>query len=439
MSLFQSAIERFQDHSARVAILGLGYAGLPLALTFAERGFHTVGLDVDEEKIAKLRRGESYIGHIRSTRLTELLQSGNFEPTADFRSLADCHAAMICVPTPLGPGREPDLRFVVESTDAIAEYLHPGQLVVLESTTYPGTTDEILLPALAKRRFSVGADFFLAYSPEREDPGNGHYSTKTIPKIVGGFTANCGKVATAAYEQVVDRVVTVSNARVAEAAKLLENIFRCVNIALVNELKLLFERLQIDIWEVISAAATKPFGFTPFYPGPGLGGHCIPVDPFYLSWKARKHEFWTRFIELAGEINTAMPEHVVRRLSQCLNVHGKALKGAKILLLGAAYKRNVEDVRESPALAIFELLDRSLAHVSYHDPHVPLFRAKHLDRDICSVPLDAEEIASADAVLILTDHDSVDYSLVLRHARLVVDTRNVTAQYRDQNSNVMMA
>jgi UDP-N-acetyl-D-glucosamine dehydrogenase len=439
MSLVDSAIERFQDHSARVAILGLGYAGLPLALTFAERGFRTVGLDIDEEKIAKLRRGESYIRHIASNRLAELLRGGRFEPKADFDSLAECDAAIICVPTPLGPGREPDLRFVVDSAEAVADHLHPGQLVVLESTTYPGTTDEVVLPVLAQTGLSVGDDFFLAFSPEREDPANREYSTKTIAKIVGGVTHNCGKVAASAYGEVVDSVVPVSNARVAEAAKLLENIYRCVNIALVNELKLLFERMEIDIWEVISAASTKPFGFTPFYPGPGLGGHCIPVDPFYLSWKARKHEFWTRFIELAGEINSAMPEHTVRRLAQCLNLRGKALKGSKILLLGAAYKRNVEDVRESPALAIFELLDRSLAQVSYHDPHVPLFRARHLNRDIRSVPLEPEEISSADAVLILTDHDAVDYSLVLRHAQLVVDTRNVTARYRDHNNNVMMA
>ena len=440
MELFESAIEKFKTHQAQVAILGLGYAGLPLALTFAEAGFHTIGLDVDEEKIAKLRRGQSYIGHIASDRLMYLLRRGSLEPTADFDLLKKSDAAIICVPTPLGSGREPDLAFVIDTAEAIADRLHPGQLVILESTTYPGTTDEIVLPVLQRKGFEVGKDFFLAFSPEREDPANRDYSTKTIPKIVGGVTPKCGAVALSAYGQIVDQTVSVSHARVAEAAKLLENIYRCVNIAMVNELKLLFERMEIDVWEVISAASTKPFGFTPFFPGPGLGGHCIPVDPFYLSWKARQHGFWTRFIELAGEVNSAMPGHAVDRLTQGLNLQGKALKGAKILLICAAYKRNVDDTRESPALTIIQLLDRRLAHVSYHDPYVPILRSRHLEREMVSVPLTAETIASADAIVVVTDHDEVDYPMLLKHARLLVDTRNVIARYPSVGcENVIMA
>lgn len=439
MTLCEAAIERFGNREARVGVLGLGYAGLPLAFAFAESGYRTVGLDIDEEKIAKLRRGESYLGHVSSERLANLTCSGRFEASAAFDELAACDAAIICVPTPLGERREPDLSAVIDTAEAVRERLHRGQLVVLESTTYPGTTDEVVLPILAQSRLVVGQDFFLGFSPEREDPANNEYNTRTIPKIVGGFTSACGRVAVSAYSQVVDQVVPVSNARIAEAAKLLENIYRCVNIAMVNELKLLFERMDIDVWEVIGAARTKPFGFTPFYPGPGLGGHCIPIDPFYLSWKARQHDFWTRFIELAGEINSAMPAHAVERLAQGLNLQGKPLKGAKILVLGAAYKRNVEDVRESPALAIIQLLAHRLARVSYHDPHVAHLQSRRFEIEMCSVRLTAMEVASADAVMIVTDHDDVDYPMVLRNANLVVDTRNVTARYRKPTDHVVMA
>ncbi len=439
MSLAESTIAEFREHSAKVALLGLGYAGLPLALSFAEAGFQTIGLDIDEEKVAKLRRGESYIAHITSARLATLVERGKFIPTADYDVLSGCDAAIICVPTPLGVVREPDLSFVTNTVEAVRERLHPGQLVVLESTTYPGTTDEVVLPILSQTGLRVGKDYFLAFSPEREDPANEKYHTKTIPKVVGGVTKSCGEVAVGAYSQVVDRVVPVSSAKVAEAAKLLENIYRCINIAMVNELKLLFERMNIDVWEVINAAATKPFGFTPFYPGPGLGGHCIPVDPFYLSWKARQHQFWTRFIELAGEINSAMPAHIVERLAQGLNARGKALNGARVLILGVAYKANVEDVRESPALEIIQLLGRRMARVNYYDPHVPILRSRHLQTDMCSVALNPCEIAAADAIVIVTDHEAVDYEMVFEQAQLVVDTRNVAGRHGVKSEKVLAA
>ncbi|HXN86868.1 MAG TPA: nucleotide sugar dehydrogenase, partial [Candidatus Binataceae bacterium] len=317
--------------------------------------------------------------------------------------------------------------------------LHQGLLVVLESTTYPGTTEEVVLPMFSDCGLKLGVDYFMAYSPEREDPGNASFRTQTIPKIVGGVTPACLKVACKAYGQVVDKVVPVSSARVAEAAKLLENIYRCVNIAMINELKLLFERMEIDAWEVINAAATKPFGFTPFYPGPGLGGHCIPIDPFYLTWKARQYNFSTRFIQLAGEINTAMPDHIVEQVAHGLNRKGRALNGAKILILGVAYKRDIEDIRESPALSIIRILEEKLALVRYHDPHVPVLRSRHLEREMRSVELTREAIDSADAAIIVTDHSDVDYGFVLRHAQLVIDTRNATAPYRKVGDPVLLA
>ncbi len=333
----------------------------------------------------------------------------------------------------------PDLTFVINTATAVAEYLHRGELVVLESTTYPGTTDEVLLPLFELRGLKVGEDYFLAFSPEREDPANNNYSTRTIPKVVGGVTSRCGKVAVAAYSALVERVVPVSSARAAESAKLLENIYRCVNIAMINELKLLFERMGIDVWEVIQASATKPFGFTPFYPSPGLGGHCIPVDPFYLTWKAKQYDFNTRFIELAGEINSAMPQHVVDRLTEGLNLMGRALKGAKILLIGAAYKRNVEDVRESPAIRIIQLLHERLAEVSYYDPYVPRLETRHSEQGLTSIRISPETIASSDAVVIVTDHTNIDYKMILDHALLVVDTRNATAPHRKPEHKVIMA
>lgn len=436
---WERAIEQFTNRQAHVAVLGLGYAGLPLACCFAEAGFYTRGFDIDQDKIRALQAGRSYIGHIASQRIAQLLESGYLLPTNDFSELKDCDAAIICVPTPLGQSRSPDLTYVLDTAKAVAEHLHAGQLVVLESTTYPGTTEEVLLPLFEASGLTVGEDYFVAFSPEREDPANEHFHTKVIPKLVGGVTPHCLAVASAAYSQIVERVVPVSSARVAEATKLLENIYRCVNIALVNELKLLFTRMGIDIWEVIGAAATKPFGFSPFYPGPGLGGHCIPIDPFYLTWKARQYEFRTRFIELAGEINTAMPGYVVERLSEGLNLNGKPLKHSDVLLLGVAYKRDIGDTRESPALTIIRLLEARLARVRYHDPHVPVLHSRHLDRGMSSVELTPETVATSDAVVIVTDHRNVDYPMVLKYAKLVVDTRNVTAPYRKNGSNVILA
>jgi UDP-N-acetyl-D-glucosamine dehydrogenase len=439
MDLFEEARERFKSHRAKVGILGLGYAGLPLACSFAESGFQVLGFDIDPRKVADLNRGSSYIAHMESARIAKLVSSGQLRAYSEFSALDTCDAAIICVPTPLGEGNVPDLRFVVDTAQAVCAHLHRGLLVVLESTTFPGTTDEVLLPIFAKTGLRPGEDYFLAFSPEREDPANKNFTTRTIPKIVGGVTAKCQQVACAAYGEVVERVVPVSSARVAEAAKLLENIYRCVNIAMVNELKLLFERMEIDTWEVIRAASTKPFGFTPFYPGPGLGGHCIPVDPFYLSWKARQYEFHTRFIELAGEINSTLPAHVVDRLADGLNLQGKALKDSTILLIGVAYKADVDDVRESPALRIIQLLNAKLAKVIYHDPMVPHLQSRHLQNTMTSAPLDVDTVRKADAAVIVTNHSSIDYELILSNSSLVVDTRNATAEYRRPQHTVLLA
>ena len=437
--LAHETILKFQHRRATVGILGLGYAGLPLACSFAEKGICTVGFDIDDHKIRALCEGRTYIGHIPPERIERLVRKKSLRPSTDLDRLSSCDAAIICVPTPLGEGRAPDLTYVQKTATEISLRLSRGQLVVLESTTYPGTTDEVLQGIFTRRGMKVGQDYFLAFSPEREDPANVQFDTTQIPKLVGGVTEDCLAVASAAYGAVFDRVVPVSSARVAEAAKLLENIYRCVNIAMVNELKLLFERMRIDIWEVIEAASTKPFGFTPFYPGPGLGGHCIPIDPFYLSWKARQFEFPTRFIELAGEINTSMPKHVVNRLTDGLNLDGKPLKGARILIIGVAYKRNVDDVRESPALAIIRELERRLADVFYHDPHVPVLRSRHLLREMKTVSLAAETVRGYDAAVIVTDHQCVDYRMLLENCRLVIDSRNATAPYRKPGHNVILA
>jgi UDP-N-acetyl-D-glucosamine dehydrogenase len=415
--------------TATVGIVGLGYVGLPLALTFAERGFPVLGFDVDGSKVDRLGAGESYIEHVPAARIGAMAAAGRLEATADFDRLAEADAVLLCVPTPLTPQREPDMSYVVATVRAVARTLRPGQLVVLESTTYPGTTEELVRPILeAGGPLVCGRDFFLAYSPEREDPGNPSFSTSTIPKIVGGADAASGDLAAALYAGGVERVVRVASARTAEAAKLTENIFRAVNIALVNELKVAYDRMGIDVWEVLDAAATKPFGFMRFDPGPGWGGHCIPVDPFYLAWKAREHGVSTRFIELAGEVNVAMPRHVVGKLQGALNDRGKAVKGARVLLLGLAYKRDVADPRESPA---FEILDQLLhlgADVSYHDPHIPEAPAMRTWPDLPpmrSVALTPETVAAQDAVVVVTDHRGVDYAMVAERAGLVVDTRGV--------------
>jgi UDP-N-acetyl-D-glucosamine dehydrogenase len=439
-------IELFHSRRAVVGVLGLGYVGLPLAATIAEAGFAATGFDTRLDKIEALRRGESYIRHVPSARLVPIIRQGlvageaGFYPSSDYADLARCDGILICVPTPLTENREPDLSYVVATAEAVAAHLRPGQLVVLESTTYPGTTDEVVRPILERGGLVAGRDFHLAFSPEREDPNNTAFTTRTIPKLVGGITPECGRVAAALYGAVIERVVPVSSAAVAEAAKLLENIYRSVNIALVNELKVLFDRMGLNIWEIIDAAATKPFGFTPFYPGPGLGGHCIPIDPFYLTWRARQFEMTTRFIELAGEVNLSMPAYVVERLADALNERGRSLKGSKVLVLGMAYKRDLDDDRESPAFKLLELLQRKHVELSYHDPFVPVLRAgRRHDFGLASVPLEAETLAAVDAVLIATDHTTVDYDFVVRHARLVVDSRNATRNVRDGRERIVLA
>jgi UDP-N-acetyl-D-glucosamine dehydrogenase len=414
--------------TAKVGVIGLGYVGLPLVRAFLKAGFPTMGFDIDPCKVEKLRAGESYIKHIGADWIREGVQNGRFEPTHDFGRLGEPDALLICVPTPLNESRDPDLQYIERTGEQIAETLRQGQLVVLESTTYPGTTREVLLPRLEKSGLKVGEDFFLAYSPEREDPGNPKYSAENIPKVVGGIDEVSGRLAQLLYKHVVAEVVPVSSCEVAEACKILENTYRSVNIALVNELKVLFARMGIDIWEVIEAARTKPFGFQAFYPGPGLGGHCIPIDPFYLSWLARKYGMVTRFIELAGEINTSMPDYVVKRLVEGLNEHGKPLRGSKVLILGVAYKKDVDDPRESPAFAIMERLLGGGAILSYNDPHIPsLPPMRHYKLPaLWSVDLTPEILRSQDCVLIVTDHSAYDYQFIVDHSRLVIDTRNAT-------------
>jgi UDP-N-acetyl-D-glucosamine dehydrogenase len=427
-------VERFQSRQGVVGIIGLGYVGLPLAATFAEGGFAVIGFDVDAEKIHELHAGRSYIRHLPSARLAPILLAqppkpggAAFHPTADFALLPQCDAILICVPTPLTENREPDLSYVAGTAETIAGYLRREQLIVLESTTYPGTTDEVVRETLEAGGLRAGKDFYLAFSPEREDPNHPQYNTRTIPKLIGGYTPACGEAAAALYGAVLEQIVPVSSARVAEAAKLLENIYRSVNIALVNELKVLFDRMGLDVWEVIDAAATKPFGFTPFYPGPGLGGHCIPIDPFYLTWKARQYELTTRFIELAGEVNHAMPEFVVSKVMDALNDRRRSLRGARVLVLGVAYKRDLDDTRESPALRIIDLLLRKGAEVVYHDPYVPVLkRSRHYDFSLRSVDLTRDELGRAAAVLIATDHSLFDYRLIVDASPLVIDTRNAT-------------
>jgi UDP-N-acetyl-D-glucosamine dehydrogenase len=430
---------RILDRSARIGIIGLGYVGLPLALAFAERGFPVVGFDVDPAKVEALGRGECYIRHLDAARIREQTGSGRLAATADFDRLAEVDAILICVPTPLTPQREPDLRYVRTTAEQIRKRLRRGQLVVLESTTYPGTTDEVLRERLDDSGLRCGEDYFLAYSPEREDPGNRKFSTTDIPKLVGGLGAEAAGLACALYEQVVPRVVRMSSARTAEATKLLENIFRAVNIALVNELKVIYDRMGIDIWEVLDGAATKPFGFMRFDPGPGWGGHCIPLDPFYLSWKAREYGVTPRFIELAGEVNVRMPEYVIDKLIGALNERGRAVKGSRVLVLGLSYKRDIDDPRESPAFEILDHLLRLGAVVSYHDPHIPAAPAMRSWPDLPpleSVPLTDETLAAADAVILVTDHSGVDYDRVLRHAPLIVDTRGV---FREPAPHVVKA
>lgn len=436
MSVLQTTLAKLHQQQAIIGIVGLGYVGLPLMLRYNSIGFRVLGIDIDQSKVEQLNAGQSYIEHIPGDKVAEARQTG-FEATTDFSRASECDALILCVPTPLNKYREPDISFVVNTTEALQPFFRQGQIISLESTTYPGTTEEELLPRVGSDNLKVGDDIFLVYSPEREDPGNPDFETRTIPKVIGGHTANCLKAGVALYEQAIDRVVPVSSTKAAEMTKLLENIHRAVNIGLVNEMKVVADRMGIDLFEVIDAAATKPFGFTAYYPGPGLGGHCIPIDPFYLTWKAREYGLHTRFIELSGEINKAMPEYVVTKLMDGLNDAGKALNGSKILVLGIAYKKNVDDMRESPSVQIMEILEQKGAQVAYSDPHVPVFpkmREHHFD--LSSVDVTEPTLAEYDAVVLATDHDRFDYDLIKAKARLIIDSRG---KYREPAANVIKA
>jgi UDP-N-acetyl-D-glucosamine dehydrogenase len=429
-------LNKLAGRKAIIGIVGLGYVGLPLTLRYCEVGYKVIGFDIDQSKVDALSLGNSYIQHIPASAIGAALDRG-FEVTADFSLASEADALILCVPTPLNKYREPDLRFVLDTTDSLLPYLRKGQVVSLESTTYPGTTDEELLPRVESRGLKVGVDIYLVFSPEREDPGNPNFTTRTIPKVCGGYTEACLEVGLALYSQVIDRVVPVSSTRVAELTKLLENIHRAVNIGLVNEMKIVADKMGIDIYEVIRAAATKPFGFVPYYPGPGLGGHCIPIDPFYLTWKAREYGVHTRFIELAGEVNSSMPDYVVAKVTAALNSAKKAINGSRILVLGVAYKKNVDDMRESPSVILMEKLRDLGAEVAYSDPHIPVFpkmREHHFDLE--SVQLNANTLSAQDCVLLATDHDKFDYEQIKNNSKLIVDSRG---RYRGSASHIVKA
>jgi UDP-N-acetyl-D-glucosamine dehydrogenase len=432
-------LEMIEQRTARIGIIGLGYVGLPLAIHFGRKGFRVTGFDLDSRKIDKLLHGESYIKHIPAGSIKELIDAKQVDVTIDFSRLGETDCILICVPTPLTETLEPDLSYLLNTTETIAENLRIGQLIVLESTTYPGTTQEMLLPRLTSKGMKVGEDFFLAFSPEREDPGNPKYTATNIPKVVGGVTRSCLDVATAMYNAIT-RAVPVSSTQTAELAKLLENTFRSVNIALVNELKILAHKMGIDLFEVIEAAATKPFGYTPFYPGPGLGGHCIPIDPFYLAWKAREYDFSTRFIQLAGEINISMPYYVIEKTIEALNKHRKSLNGSRIMVLGVAYKKDVDDDRESPGYAVMKMLLEKGAVVLYNDPWIPkLHTTRKYNFQMESTPITPELLAQMDAVIIITDHSDYDWAEIVEHANLVIDTRNATKKVKGAGEKIVMA
>ena len=429
-------IQKFKDKTAKIGIVGLGYVGLPLMLRYVDVGYQVLGFDIDDSKVQKLNQGQSYIEHIPAEKIAAA-RAARFEATTDFSRIGEVEAIILCVPTPLNKYREPDISFVINTTDAVKPYLREGQVLSLESTTYPGTTEEELLPRVEENGLQVGENFFLVYSPEREDPGNPHFDTRTIPKVIGGHTPACLEVGQALYGAAIDKIVPVSSTKTAELTKLLENIHRAVNIGLVNEMKIVADKMDIDIHEVIHAAATKPFGFVAYYPGPGLGGHCIPIDPFYLTWKAREYGVNTRFIELAGEINSHMPEYVVGKTVHALNEHQQSVKGSKVLVLGIAYKKNVDDMRESPSVEVMELLRELGAEVSYSDPHVPVFpKMREHSFDLASEPFTAENLSRFDCVILTTDHDKFDYELLKQHARLIVDTRG---KFLDKNPKIIKA
>jgi len=440
-SPLDSLLWKIRTREAKIGVIGLGYVGLPLVRLFASRGFSVTGFDIDESKVKKIQKGESYIKSVKTEMLLALKKAKKLDATSDFRRLGAMDAVIICVPTPLTADGRPDLSFIRATAKLAGDNLRVGQLVVLESTTYPGTTREIMKPELERKKLRLGKDFFLAFSPEREDPGNKHFTNEDIPKVVGASDPASRQAASALYGAAVVKVVEVSSLEAAESAKLLENIYRCVNIALVNELKMCFDRMGIDVWEVIDAAATKPFGFQAFYPGPGLGGHCIPIDPFYLSWKAREFQFNTRFIDLAGELNTQMPYYVIGKLEAALKERGKSFEGAKVLMLGLAYKRDIDDPRESPAFRLMEIIQEKGGKVVYNDPYIPAIpptrHYKHLK--VRAVALTEAEVSGADAVLIVTDHSSYDWSWVVKHAQLVVDTRNVCSRVAEGKDKIVRA
>ena len=432
--------KKIQDGKVVVGILGLGYVGLPLAREFATAGIKVLGFDIDEPKVKKLNSGRSILKHVPHKQVKEIVDSKRFSATTNMSRLKSVDAILICVPTPLTQNREPDMQFVVKSCEVISRYLRKGQLVVLESTTYPGTTRDLMKPILEKSGLKAGKDFYMAYSPEREDPGNKNFTTKTIPKVVGGLTEKCRDIACALYDTAIVNTVPVSTVEAAEATKILENVYRCINIAMVNELKMVFDRMDIDVWEVIKAASTKPFGFNAFYPGPGLGGHCIPIDPFYLTWKARQYGIPTRFIELAGEINTDMPNYVIHRTMEALNDKRKSLKGSKVLVLGLAYKKDIDDLRESPSIELIELLKEKGAKVDYNDPYIPkTHKQREHDLKMVSKKLTSRMLQSYDVVLISTDHSDYDYDWIVKNAKLVIDTRNATAKVRTNRSKIVKA
>jgi UDP-N-acetyl-D-glucosamine dehydrogenase len=432
-------LESIRNKTAIVGIIGLGYVGLPLAIHFGSKGFKVIGFDLDTRKIDKLLHGESYIKHIPAEPIKEMIHQKQLDVTIDFSRLSEADCILICVPTPLSDKMEPDLSYLLDTTHTIAKYLRKGQLIVLESTTYPGTTEEMLLPRLASVDFKVGENFFLAYSPEREDPGNKKFTATNIPKVVGGVTSSCLEVATALYDTIT-RSVPVSSTQAAELTKLLENTFRSVNIALVNELKILAHKMGIDLFEVVDAAATKPFGYTPFYPGPGLGGHCIPIDPFYLAWKAKEYDFSTRFIQLAGEINVSMPYYVIEKTVEALNNHKKSLNGSRIMVLGIAYKKDIDDDRESPGYAIMKMLLEKGAVVTYNDPWIPKLHAtRKYDFQMSSTPITPEVLAEMDAMIIVTDHSDYDFAEIVKHSNLIIDTRNATKGIKGEVNKIFYA